>query len=128
LRTLMLKAVSTMPAVHLLVERLHLAYDPIGLSHGGDGLTTSRAKTGGHSKNRGGFALVVVWQVAGAVNQLSRAANRAFPKDKPVLIDYSTGSLSIQAGFAMRVVGWDKLRMGLVFKARCLAGIQFLCA
>jgi hypothetical protein len=116
-----------MPAVHLLVERLHLAHDPSGLSHTGDGLITGRAKIGGHSKNRGGFALVGVRRVAGVVNQLTRAANRTFPKDKPVLIGYSTGSLSAQAGFAMRVVGWDKLRMGSVFKARCLAGIQCLC-
>jgi len=55
------------------------------------------------------------------------AQRQSIPKDKPVLIDCNTGSLSAQAGFAMRVVGWDKLRMGSVFKARCLAGIQCLC-
>lgn len=39
-------------------------------------------------------------------------ANRnTIPKDKPVLIYCNTGSLSAQAGFAMRVAGWDNLRI-----------------
>ena len=74
----MMKAVSTMPAVHPLVERLHLAHDRLGLSLVGDGLTTSTAKIGGHSRNRGSFSAVSVGQVAGVVNQLSRASSRAF--------------------------------------------------
>lgn len=35
----------------------------------------------------------------------------AFVDDGGVLIDCNTGSLSVQAGFAMRVAGWDKLRI-----------------
>ena len=38
------------------------------------------------------------------------AKRHTIPKDKPVLIYCNTGSLSAQAGFAMRVAGWDNLR------------------
>ena len=33
------------------------------------------------------------------------------PKDKPELIYCNTGSLSAQAGFALRVAGWKNLRI-----------------
>ncbi|UJW79182.1 rhodanese-like domain-containing protein [Hydrogenophaga sp. SL48] len=39
------------------------------------------------------------------------AQRHTIPKDKPVLIYCNTGSLSAQAGFAMRVAGWDNLRI-----------------
>lgn len=39
------------------------------------------------------------------------AKRNSIPKDKPVLIYCNTGSLSAQAGFAMRVAGWDNLRI-----------------
>ncbi|MGS5085944.1 rhodanese-like domain-containing protein [Hydrogenophaga sp. A37] len=39
------------------------------------------------------------------------AKRNTIPKDKPVLIYCNTGSLSAQAGFAMRVAGWDNLRI-----------------
>ncbi|HWT14438.1 MAG TPA: rhodanese-like domain-containing protein [Patescibacteria group bacterium] len=38
---------------------------------------------------------------------LSRRAE--IPKDKPVLVYCNTGSLSAQAGFAMRVAGWENV-------------------
>ena len=34
-----------------------------------------------------------------------------FPKDKPILIYCNTGTLSAQAGFALRVAGYDNLRI-----------------
>ena len=39
------------------------------------------------------------------------AKRHTIPKDKSVLIYCNTGSLSAQAGFAMRVAGWDNLRI-----------------
>mgnify|MGYP003615131157 FL=1 len=39
------------------------------------------------------------------------AKRHTIPKDKPVLIYCNTGSLSAQAGFALRVAGWDNLRI-----------------
>ena len=39
------------------------------------------------------------------------AKRNTIPKNKPVLIYCNTGSLSAQAGFAMRVAGWDNLRI-----------------
>ena len=33
------------------------------------------------------------------------------PRNKPVLIYCNTGSLSAQAGFALRVAGWDNVRI-----------------
>ncbi|MFT5934177.1 MAG: rhodanese-related sulfurtransferase [Hydrogenophaga sp.] len=39
------------------------------------------------------------------------AKRHTIPKDKPVLIYCNTGSLSAQAGFAMRVAGWENLRI-----------------
>jgi len=52
--------------------------------------------------------------IPGAINiewrqVLSKRAS--IPKDKPVLIYCNSGSLSAQAGFAMRVAGWDNLRI-----------------
>ena len=35
----------------------------------------------------------------------------SIPKDKPVLIYCNTGSLSAQAGFALRVAGYDNVRI-----------------
>jgi rhodanese-related sulfurtransferase len=52
--------------------------------------------------------------IPGAVNMDWRqvlAKRHTIPKDKPVLIYCNTGSLSAQAGFAMRVAGWDNLRI-----------------
>lgn len=39
------------------------------------------------------------------------ARRSSIPKDKPVLIYCNTGSLSAQAGFALRVAGWDNVRI-----------------
>jgi rhodanese-related sulfurtransferase len=39
------------------------------------------------------------------------ARRSSIPKDKPVLIYCNTGSLSAQAGFALRVAGWDNVRV-----------------
>jgi rhodanese-related sulfurtransferase len=52
--------------------------------------------------------------IPGAVNIEWRqvlAKRASIPKDKPVLIYCNSGSLSAQAGFAMRVAGWDNLRI-----------------
>ena len=52
--------------------------------------------------------------IPGAVNMDWRqvlAKRNSIPKDKPVLIYCNTGSLSAQAGFALRVAGWDNLRI-----------------
>ena len=52
--------------------------------------------------------------IPGAINMDWRqvlAKRDAIPKDKPVLIYCNTGSLSAQAGFALRVAGWDNLRI-----------------
>lgn len=50
--------------------------------------------------------------IPGAINIEWRqvlARSSQIPKDKPVLIYCNTGSLSAQAGFALRVAGWDKV-------------------
>lgn len=39
------------------------------------------------------------------------AKRNSIPKDKLVLIYCNSGSLSAQAGFALRVAGWDNLRI-----------------
>ncbi|MFM6986357.1 MAG: rhodanese-like domain-containing protein [Hydrogenophaga sp.] len=39
------------------------------------------------------------------------AQRDSIPKNKPVLIYCNTGSLSAQAGFALRVAGWDNVRI-----------------
>jgi rhodanese-related sulfurtransferase len=39
------------------------------------------------------------------------AKRDSIPKDKPVLIYCNTGSLSAQAGFALRVAGWENVRI-----------------
>ena len=52
--------------------------------------------------------------IPGAINMDWRqvlARRNEIPKDKPVLIYCNTGSLSAQAGFAMRVAGWENLRI-----------------
>lgn len=52
--------------------------------------------------------------IPGAVNMDWRqvlAQRGSIPKDKPVLIYCNTGSLSAQAGFALRVAGWDNVRI-----------------
>ena len=52
--------------------------------------------------------------IPGAVNMDWRqvlAKRNTIPKDKPVLIYCNTGSLSAQAGFTLRVAGWDNLRI-----------------
>ena len=52
--------------------------------------------------------------IPGAINMDWRqvlAKRDAIPKDQPVLIYCNTGSLSAQAGFALRVAGWDNLRI-----------------
>jgi rhodanese-related sulfurtransferase len=52
-------------------------------------------------------------RISGAVNIEWRqvlARRSEFPKDKPVLIYCNTGTLSAQAGFALRVAGYDNLR------------------
>jgi rhodanese-related sulfurtransferase len=52
--------------------------------------------------------------IPGAVNMDWRqvlAKRSTIPKNKPVLIYCNTGSLSAQAGFALRVAGWDKVKI-----------------
>ena len=52
--------------------------------------------------------------IPGAVNMDWRqvlAKRSTIPKNKPVLIYCNTGSLSAQAGFALRVAGWDNVRI-----------------
>lgn len=52
--------------------------------------------------------------IPGAINIEWRqvlAKRTSIPKDRPVLIYCNSGSLSAQAGFAMRVAGWDNLRI-----------------
>ena len=52
--------------------------------------------------------------IPGAINMDWRqvlAKRDSIPKNKAVLIYCNTGSLSAQAGFAMRVAGWDNLRI-----------------
>lgn len=39
------------------------------------------------------------------------AKRDSIPKDKPVLIYCNTGTLSAQAGFALRVAGWENVRI-----------------
>jgi len=52
--------------------------------------------------------------IPGAVNMDWRqvlAKRNDIPRDRPVLIYCNTGSLSAQAGFALRVAGWDNVRI-----------------
>lgn len=52
--------------------------------------------------------------IPGAVNMDWRqvlAKRSSIPKNKPVLIYCNTGSLSAQAGFALRVAGWDNVKI-----------------
>ncbi|HEY0844244.1 MAG TPA: rhodanese-like domain-containing protein [Noviherbaspirillum sp.] len=52
--------------------------------------------------------------IPGAVNVEWRqvlAKRDAIPKDKPVLVYCNTGSLSAQAGFALRVAGYENVRI-----------------
>jgi rhodanese-related sulfurtransferase len=52
--------------------------------------------------------------IPGAVNMDWRtvlAKRNEIPRDRPVIIYCNTGSLSAQAGFALRVAGWDNLRI-----------------
>ncbi|OIQ98113.1 thiosulfate sulfurtransferase PspE precursor [mine drainage metagenome] len=52
--------------------------------------------------------------IPGAVNLEWRQVlekRASIPKDKPVLIYCNTGSLSAQAGFALRVVGYENVRI-----------------
>ena len=52
--------------------------------------------------------------IPGAINMDWRqvlAKRNTIPKDKSVLIYCNTGSLSAQAGFALRVAGWENVRI-----------------
>lgn len=52
--------------------------------------------------------------IPGAVNLEWRqviAQRQSIPNDKPVLIYCNTGSLSAQAGFALRLAGYDNVRI-----------------
>jgi rhodanese-related sulfurtransferase len=52
--------------------------------------------------------------IPGAINKDWRqvlAQRSTIPKDRPVLLYCNTGSLSAQAGFALRVAGWDNVRI-----------------
>jgi rhodanese-related sulfurtransferase len=52
--------------------------------------------------------------IPGAINMDWRqvlAKRITIPKNKPVLIYCNTGSLSAQAGFALRVAGWDNVKI-----------------
>ena len=59
-------------------------------------------------------AQYAVEHIPGAVNLEWRqviAQRQSIPKDKPVLIYCNTGSLSAQAGFALRIAGYDNVRI-----------------
>ena len=52
--------------------------------------------------------------IPGAINMDWRqvlAKRNEIPKNKPVLVYCNTGSLSAQAGFALRVAGWENVRI-----------------
>jgi rhodanese-related sulfurtransferase len=52
--------------------------------------------------------------IPGAINMDWRqvlAQRNEIPKNKPVLVYCNTGSLSAQAGFALRVAGWENVRI-----------------
>ena len=52
--------------------------------------------------------------IPGAINldwRRALAERNTIPRDRPVLIYCNTGSLSAQAGFALRVAGWDNVRI-----------------
>jgi rhodanese-related sulfurtransferase len=52
--------------------------------------------------------------IPGAINMDWRqvlAKRNTIPKNKPVIIYCNTGSLSAQAGFALRVAGWENVRI-----------------
>lgn len=52
--------------------------------------------------------------IPGAINMDWRqvlAQRNDIPKNKPVLVYCNTGSLSAQAGFALRVAGWENVRI-----------------
>ncbi len=52
--------------------------------------------------------------IPGAINMDWRqvlAKRDSIPKNKPVLIYCNTGSLSAQSGFALRVAGWENVRI-----------------
>jgi rhodanese-related sulfurtransferase len=52
--------------------------------------------------------------IPGAINMDWRqvlAKRNTIPKNKPVLIYCNTGSLSAQSGFALRVAGWENVRI-----------------
>lgn len=52
--------------------------------------------------------------IPGAINMDWRqvlAKRNTIPKNKPVLIYCNTGTLSAQAGFALRVAGWENVRI-----------------
>ena len=52
--------------------------------------------------------------IPGAINMDWRqvlAKRNTIPKDKAVLIYCNTGTLSAQAGFALRVAGWENVRI-----------------
>jgi rhodanese-related sulfurtransferase len=52
--------------------------------------------------------------IPGAINMDWRqvlAKRNTIPKDKSVLIYCNTGTLSAQAGFALRVAGWENIRI-----------------
>lgn len=52
--------------------------------------------------------------IPGAINMDWRqvlAKRNAIPKDQSVLIYCNTGTLSAQAGFALRVAGWENVRI-----------------
>lgn len=52
--------------------------------------------------------------IPGAVNlewRQALARRSSIPKDRPVLIYCNTGTLSAQAGFALRVAGYDNVRI-----------------
>ncbi|WP_334158503.1 rhodanese-like domain-containing protein [Oryzomicrobium sp.] len=59
-------------------------------------------------------ALYAKEHIPGAVNLEWRqvlAQKASIPRNKPVLIYCNTGSLSAQAGFALRVAGYDNVRI-----------------
>ncbi len=74
----MCRALCRLYRIELIGERAHLAHHTIRFHTVQNGLGASRAKVTRHGWNGRGFALVDIRQVAGSMDQFSRAANSTF--------------------------------------------------
>ena len=51
------------------------------------------------------------WKRFFVIDARDRAERKQIPRDKPVLLYCNTGTLSAQAGFALRVAGYENVRI-----------------